>query len=271
MPGMRRFGRIVARVEHDARDRLPCRSRRPARSRAAPAPPRSGKDRRLRARRAPACRRGRSGSRSGSRAPKTSIASQAVTILVTEAGTKGSSAFWATNSSPLASTTSTTPDGASAATFSLTPASAGAGSRSKARASRRDHMAAPARLSRPAAEPGEDEHCQSNNKRAKSVVEVGLDGARCVAGHKSRELARGGQPVKRSQTDERQSDDDCHRNYDRYSCPWPSCPCCRHAFLSRTPACPPLVNAMPVPATAGRIRASYCCLKTPASLSGRPA
>src|SRR5271169_5313626 len=75
------------------------------------------------------------------------------------------------------------------------------------RASRRDHMAAPARLSRPAAEPGEDEHCQSNNKRAESVVEVGLDGARCVAGHNSRELARGGQPVKRSEADERQSAD----------------------------------------------------------------
>jgi hypothetical protein len=43
---------------------------------------------------------------------------------VTEAGTKGSSAFCATSSLPSASITSTSPDGASAATFSLAPAKA---------------------------------------------------------------------------------------------------------------------------------------------------
>src|SRR6476619_6941575 len=69
------------------------------------------------------------------------MASQAVTTLVTEAGTKGWSAFWAISSFPSASITSTSPDGASAATFSLAPARAGAGSKSRAQASRRDHMA----------------------------------------------------------------------------------------------------------------------------------
>ena len=59
---------------------------------------------------------------------------------MTEAGTKGLSAFWATNSLPSASITSTRPDGASAATFSLASAKAGAGSRRRARTSRRDHM-----------------------------------------------------------------------------------------------------------------------------------
>src|SRR5262245_108098 len=68
----------------------------------------------------------------------------AFTILVTEVGTNGASAFWATNSLPSASITSTSPDGASTATFSLTPARAGAGSRRRARRSRRDHMATPA-------------------------------------------------------------------------------------------------------------------------------
>src|SRR4029078_9089921 len=70
----------------------------------------------------------------------TSIASQAVTILVTEAGTKGASAFWVISSLPLSLTTSTSPEGASAATFSLAPAKAWAGSRSTAqtRASRRE-------------------------------------------------------------------------------------------------------------------------------------
>ena len=52
-----------------------------------------------------------------------------VTILVTEAGTKGLSAFWAISSLPFSSTTSTVADGAIAAIFSLAPARAGAGSR----------------------------------------------------------------------------------------------------------------------------------------------
>src|SRR5262245_3830938 len=73
------------------------------------------------------------------------MASQAVTILATEAGTKGWSAFWATSSLPCSSITSTVPDGASAATLSLTPASAGAGMRSRTMASRRDHMTIPDR------------------------------------------------------------------------------------------------------------------------------
>src|SRR5215831_617228 len=49
------------------------------------------------------------------------------------------------NSAPVASTNA---DGASAATFSLMPARAGAESRSKARASRQDPMATPARAQR---------------------------------------------------------------------------------------------------------------------------
>src|ERR1700722_10430621 len=66
-----------------------------------------------------------------------------MTILVTDAGTKGLSASWATSSSPLASTTSTIPEGARAATVSLTPATAGARSSSKIRASRRERIATP--------------------------------------------------------------------------------------------------------------------------------
>ena len=112
-------------------------------SRAAPAPPKPGKDRRPRAHTELACRRDRSGSRSGRRHRASLSPARPSRSWSPRPEQKAHRRSAPPARRPWRPPPTPGPVGASAATFSLTSANAGTGSRIRARANRRDHMATP--------------------------------------------------------------------------------------------------------------------------------